>query len=585
MKNDSQKTYEIKGLNPMLLSDFYKLSHRVQYPQGTEKIYSTWTCRTSRLEGVDKTLFFGLQKFIKEYLIDYFNNNFFNVKKEVIIEDYKRLIKNTLGDETPFTKHIEDLHDLGYLPIKIKAIDEGSLVPIRVPCLTIENTNPQFFWITNFLETLMSCELWQSITSATISSEYRKIVEKYANETCDNKDHIYFQCHDFSMRGMSSVSSAINSGIGHLLSFKGTDTIPAIIGMEKYYNANVENELVGSSISATEHSVMCSYGKTNELDLFRHLIKDVYPNGIFSVVSDTWDLWKVLGEYIPKLKDDILARNGKMVLRPDSGNPVDIICGNIDIISLCEKDLKYINSLDDLLDYFEDDARDYFRETEDDNVKYYVRYDGKVYELSYNAEYMSERGGYSDNKYYVLDSIDSYIEEYELTMEDKGVLEILWDIFGGTLNSKGYKVLDPHIGSIYGDSITLERAREICQRLKDKGFASSNIVLGVGSYSFQMNTRDTFGQAMKATYAVVNNEERLLFKDPITDDGTKRSQRGQVAVIKSENEDIKFVDGLYKKDYENDYKDIDLLTLVFEDGKLIKDDSLQIIRGRVESQI
>lgn len=571
---------KMKNLNPMLLSDFYKLSHRTQYPQGTEKVYSTWTCRTSRIEGVNETVFFGLQKFIKEYLIDYFNDNFFNVAKEVVIEDYVRLVKNTLGDLNPYTKHIEELHDLGYLPIRIKAIDEGILVPIRVPCFTIENTKPEFFWITNFLETLMSCELWQSITSATIGLEYRKIVDRYANETCDNKDHIAFQCHDFSMRGMSSVSSAINSGIGHLLSFKGTDTIPAILGMEKYYNGNIENELIATSIPATEHSVMCAYGNANEFDLFKHLIKEVYPNGLFSVVSDTWDLWKVLGEYLPQLKNDILNRDGKVVIRPDSGKPEDILCGNIDIIHL-DEELKYISCVDDLEDYFKDEAREYFSKTNEENVKYYVEYNGKVYELSYKAEYTSERGSYSDSKYYILDSIDSYVEEYEPTLENKGVIECLWDIFGGIINEKGYKVLDSHIGAIYGDSITLERADVILSRLKRKGFASSNVVFGVGSFTYQYNTRDTFGMAMKATYAVVNGEERLLFKDPVTDNGVKKSQRGQVAVVNREGF-IELVDGLLQKQYDDIYSKYDLLTPVFENGKILKDESLQTIRERIE---
>lgn len=569
---------KLANYNPTLLCDFYKLSHRVQYPKGTEKVYSTWTCRCSRLEGVNGTVFFGLQKFIKEYLIDYFNKNFFDVDFKDVETDYKRIIKYTLGEENPETSHLKELHELGYLPIKITALKEGTITPIRVPCLTIENTQSKFFWLTNFLETLMSSELWISITSSTIALEYRKIVEDYANKTCDDDSHIPFQCHDFSFRGMSSVNSAINSSMGHLLSFCGTDTVPSVLAMEKYYNANVEKELIGSSIPATEHSVMCSYGKVNELDLFRHLINEVYPKGIFSVVSDTWDLWKVVGEYLPILKDEVIARDGKVVLRPDSGKPEDIICGNIDIENLDEvcdtiKDIKY---------YYEDMAYETLTEHQLDEV-YICKFKDKIYRVTCIPEWTSERGVCSDKDYCILMDVEVEVEEYEVTMENKGVIEILWDIFGGTINSKGYKVLDNHIGCIYGDSITLERCKEICERLEKKGFASSNIVLGVGSFSYQYNTRDTFGQAMKATYAVVNGEERLLFKDPITDNGTKKSQRGMV-VVYEDNGEIKFKDGFTKEAIE-DIEEYNLLETVFEDGELLRDEKLINIRNRVLSFI
>lgn len=494
------------NLNPMLMSDFYKQSHREQYPQGTEKVYSTWTPRTSRIDGIDKVVCFGVQGFIKKYLIDYFNKNFFDISEEEAVSSFERMIKFTLGKTEVDTSHIRALHQLGYLPIEIKSLKEGTLTPIRVPMLTIENTIPDFFWLTNFLETLMSCELWQSMTSATLAFQYRKIVEKYAKETCDDNSHVPFQCHDFSMRGMSSVESSISSGMGHALSFCGSDTIPAIWGLEEYYNANIEEELVLTSISATEHSVMCSYGNTNEFELFKHLLLDIYPTGIFSAVSDTWDLWKVVTEYIPALKEEILGRDGRLVVRPDSGIPEDIICGDV------------------------------------------------------NAP--------------------------EGSPERKGVIELLWETFGGTINSKGYKVLDSHIGCIYGDSITLERAEEICKRLKDKGFASSNIVFGVGSFTYQYNTRDTFGFALKATYVIVNGEERLIFKNPKTDNGVKKSQRGLVNVIRNEDGKLVFTDGFYKADYDAEQEvNPTLLETVFKDGKLLRDESLAEIRARLDKEL
>ena len=312
-----------------LLCDFYKVSHREQYPRNTEEVYSTWIPRESRVSGIKHVVSFGFQAFIKEYLIDYFGDNFFSRPKEEIVNEYKRVIKSTLGIENPETKHIEALHDLGFLPIKIKALPEGTLCPLRVPMLTIENTKSEFFWLTNYLETLMSMNLWMPSTSATLAFEYKKILDAYSMETVGNTDFVKFQGHDFSMRGMSSLDSSVLSGMGHLLSFVGTDTIPAILGTEKYYNANIEKELIGTSIPATEHSVMCAYGR-DEFESYKRIITEVYPNGFVSIVSDTWDLWKVLTDVIAKLKTEILARNGKVVIRPDSGDPVKIICGDKD---------------------------------------------------------------------------------------------------------------------------------------------------------------------------------------------------------------------------------------------------------------
>lgn len=241
-----------------LLCDFYKVSHREQYPDKTETVYSTWTPRSNKHHpSTDNVVVFGMQGFTKKYLINYFNDNFFSRPLDEVINEYSRMIKFALGVQNPSTKHIEDLHNLGYLPIKLRALPEGSVVPLRVPMMTIENTDPKFFWLTNFLETLLSNELWMASTSATIAKEYKGILNRYAEET-GNVDFVQFQGHDFSMRGMGCVESASVSGAGHLLSFVGTDTIPAICYHEEYYNADIEKELVGTSIPATEHSVSSS---------------------------------------------------------------------------------------------------------------------------------------------------------------------------------------------------------------------------------------------------------------------------------------------------------------------------------------
>ena len=479
--------------NPFLLTDYYKVGHVFQYPENTTLVYSNLTPRKSRFEHMDEMVFFGLQYFIKEYLLDYFNDNFFKQAKEEVLAAYKRRIKTSLGADLPTYKHIEQLHDLGYLPIEIRALPEGSKVPMRVPCLTIVNTHPEFYWLTNFLETILSAIIWQPCTSATIAHEYRKLLEEYADETGMPADFVQWQGHDFSFRGMSSLESAIISGMGHLLSFTGTDTIPAIDALEKYYHANADEELIGGSVAATEHSVMCSGSMDGELETFKRLITEVYPSGIVSIVSDTWDLWKVCTEYLSALKEIVLQRNGKVVIRPDSGDPVNIICGDP------------------------------------------------------NGKTISER---------------------------KGVIELLWDIFGGTITKKGYKLLDQHIGAIYGDSINLERAQAICERLKQKGFASQ-LVFGIGSFTYQYNTRDTFGLAMKATYVEVNGEGREIFKNPVTDDGTKRSATGLLQVIK-ENERYVLRDRVsWNEESQSELK------TVFKDGKLLREYTLNEIRQRL----
>lgn len=481
---------------PSLLCDFYKVNHKDQYPVGTEKIYSTWTPRMSRIEGVDKVVAYGFQGFIKEWLIEYFNKEFFGYDVDYICYEYERYMKFTLGIKSPDSSHIRDLHNLGYLPIKIMAVPEGIRIPVRVPMLTIESTHSNFSWITNYLESFMSAQLWTMATSATIADEYNRILTEWANKTVGNTYHLPFQGHDFSFRGMSGVASSYLSGSAHLLSFAGTDSIPAIMYHEAYYNANIETELVGTSIPATEHSVQCLYN--DEEKYFNAMHQEVYPDGFISIVSDGYDYWKMLSEVITNAKDKIMARDGKVVIRPDSGDPIKIICGDI--------------------------------ESNEEIVR-------------------------------------------------KGTIEYLWDVFGGEINELGYKVLDSHIGAIYGDSITIDRADEICRQLEVKGFASSNIVFGIGSYTYQYNTRDTFGFALKATYGVVNGEERLIFKNPKTDDGTKKSQKGMVVTYANHMGEIVCEDELTES--QRDSKEYNLMRVIFEDGNLLVDDSLENIRKRL----
>jgi len=492
-------------INPLNTIDFYKADHRRQYPDGTEYVYSNFTPRSAKLAPIldgfdDRVVFFGLQGFIKHFLIDTWNENFFDLPKDGVIEAYKRRMDGALGKGAIPVDHIEALHDLGYLPIRIKALDEGSRVNIRVPMLTIVNTDPRFFWLTNYLETCVSAELWKPCATATLAYEYRRLIDERAEATGAPAEFSLIQAHDFSCRGMSGIYDAAQSGAGHLTSFIGTDTVSAIDYVETYYGA--ENG-VGVSVPATEHSVMCMGTKEDELATFRRLVTDLYPTGVVSIVSDTWDFWQVVTEFAATLKGDILARRpnalglAKTVFRPDSGDPVKIICGDPD----------------------------------------------------------AKPG----------------------SPQFKGAVECLWEIFGGTRTEKGFKSLNERVGLIYGDSITLQRARAILDGLQEKGFASNNIVFGVGSYTYQYMTRDTFGFAMKATWGQVGGEAREIFKDPITDDGAKKSAKGLLRVEQSD-------EGFILKDRQTvDEEAGGLLQTVFENGQLVRETTLADIRQRLAS--
>jgi nicotinamide phosphoribosyltransferase len=490
-------------MNPLFLTDGYKCGHREQYPKGTTLVYSNFTPRSNKYAptGCEQVVSFG-QQMVVQQIHEAFQNEFFSKPKDEVCGEMKRELSLYLGTDYDVS-HFEALHDLGYLPIYVKAIEEGTLVPIKVPVLTIYNTHPDFYWITNYLETIISNLLWKPMTSATIAHTYRKVLTKWQEKTDAERGwFIDWQGHDFSMRGMDSVDAVISSGLGHLTSFSGTDSLPTLYGARKYYG---ETGFVGGSVNATEHSVMCAGGSDDEIGTFRRLI-ETYPTGILSIVSDTWDLWKVCTEHIVTLKEEILARDGKVVIRPDSGDPVDIICGE-QVIS-----------------------RDYRDVVE-------------------NAQ------------------LDLTHPKY------KGVIELLWDAFGGTINEQGYKVLDPHIGAIYGDSITIDRANEICARLETKGFASTNVVLGIGSFTYQYNTRDTFGFAMKATYVEVNGEGREIFKDPITDDGTKKSATGLLCVTKHNENGYMLVD---KVSWPNEANGE--LQTIYKDGEFYNATTLSQIR-------
>ena len=392
--------------------------------------------------------------------------------------------------------------------------------------MTVKNTRDEFFWLTNYLETLISTTLWLPCTSATSARLYKKELKRHAVRTGFPDDvNIGFSCHDFSMRGMAGVEAAIMSGMAHMTSFCGTETIPAIRAVEEYYNADASKELLAATVPATEHSVMCAGGKEDEIETFRRLINKVYPKGIISIVSDTWDFWQVVEDFLPKLKADIMARDGRVVIRPDSGDPVDIICG----------------------------------------LRTNPHFHTRIVEGRYYCNYSP------------FDDFSEYIEVSE--GQYYGAYYMLGKTFGWNTTENGFRYPSTKVGLLYGDSITLERQKQIYLRLEGAGMAACNLVLGVGSFTYQFKSRDSLGFAMKATAVRVNDELRPIFKQPKTDDGTKNSLKGFIYVEKVGDQYIAHDEVTEEQEQQG------CLETVFKDGKLLKDYTLAEIRARVDSTL
>lgn len=571
-------------------TDSYKLSHKGFMDEGTTMIYSNLTARTDKYAPVlkdrydQKVVFFGLQYFLISYLVEEWNTTFFSKPKDRVISRFKRIIDAYLGPDSVPMEHFEELHDLGYLPIEIKALPEGSRVNLRVPMVTIKNTHPKFAWLTNYLETVWSCETWKPITTATIIDQYRRLVNEYALKTTGSLDGTNFQVHGFEFRGMAGRHDAAINAAAFLLSSNGTDTVPAIELIEEYYAADAEQEFIATSVPASEHSIMCTGTEVRgELESYRKYVTEDYPTGVVSLVSDTYDYWKVITEYLPALKEDILARPenalglSKVVIRPDSGDPVDIICGTVtDIIDLPEQ--LNVGDVDEICAYCADELAEKAMESAehgepgDDVVQCIVR-DSNGATAKVVAYVFWNR---HDKTYYYFDGLERMrVYPHTLTPEEKGSIECMWEIFGGTVTEQGYKQLDPHIGLIYGDSITLERAEQILSRLEAKGFASTNVILGVGSYTMQYLTRDSFGMAVKATYAEVDGKGYELYKDPKTDDGTKKSAKGLLRVEREGDDYVLCDQQTIEQEKQGE------LRTVFKDGVLMNVQSYAEIRERL----
>lgn len=529
--------------SPLFEIDFYKSGHYAQYPEGTVEIFSNFTPRSSRTEN-KFVIFFGLQAVLKD-LHENWKKNFFEKDIDVLLEEYKSFIDATIYPDAVTLEHIKAVHELQYLPIEVFAVPEGSMVPVGIPVFCIRNTHKSAYWLVNYLETKLSNALWKPITSATTAFSYLCAFHGFAEETGADKNFIGWQGHDFSYRGMSGNEDAIMSAMAHLTSFYGTDTVPAIPAITHYYDLDWKTNLVGGSVPATEHSVMCAGGMDDEYGTFKRLITEVCPKGIVSIVSDTWDYWQVITNFLPKLKEDILARDGRIVIRPDSGDPVKIICGYE--IFTDRSDLFCCGDLSSAVYYNADLDR---------------------YEL------------YEEDNYDIpVDIIPEHIA--------KGTFQLLWDIFGGSVNGNGFKILNPKIGLIYGDSITTERQEQILQQLMQKGFTADNLVLGIGSFTYEYVTRDTYGMAMKTTNAVIEKDGVTvsvpIFKDPKTNIGSfsKKSAKGYLKVISADG-GLKLIDQISSEDL---YAEDNVMKVVYVDNQFKQLTTFTEIRDRVKSNL
>lgn len=579
--------------NPLLMIDFYKAVHSEQYPQGLTTCYSPYTPRMTRLNDTDHVTYFGGQMFAKSYLIDAFNKYFFNRPEEEVVAEYNRVLTYTLGPGTYNAEKVRSLHRLGYLPIAMFAVPEGTRTKVGVPQSVFVNTHREFAWLTNTLETAYSAFMWHIQISAEVGYRYRQIVQKYKDMTCGSDVRTARLLGDFSMRGQHSPESAMKSSMGWLLSFLNTATVPAIMGMEEFYNCDITKEEVGFGAISTEHSVMCSNFSVDgdEITHIKRLLTKIYPNASFSMVSDSYDYWNLVTNILPQCKTEIENHKGYLAIRGDSGDPVEVIAGKkiewltseyADEVEKLFVDTVYTNYW--LYDYCQD-------ENIEEECTLYFHFRDTFFKVNVYLEWANERGACTDRKYYYIDDYDFEWEAVIPNAEMMGTVWALDQIFGHTVNEKGYKVLPPYIKAIYGDSITPQRCEEIYKRLAALGYAINNVSLGVGSFSFMCletydadgtvhynpYTRDTFGIAIKATYGELNDKTPInIFKNPKAL-SWKKSQKGCVWVAPDGES---YTDG---HDYgeAHAYNNGNLLQPVFLNGKMLKEQTLAEIRNRM----
>ena len=299
------------NINPMLLIDFYKAVHAEMLPAKITKSVSYFTPRMSRVRMWNKVVMFGLQGFVKTYLIDYFNERFFERPIDEVISEYERIMDASLGKGVYGLQKIKNLHTLGYLPIEIWALPEGTKVPMHVPMFCITNTHDDFAWLPQALESLISAEAWHPMLAATVGATYRDIVNKFYDETCDDSVSRNKALGSFDFRGEECTDSAIKAAAGWCLSFVNTATVPVIPYLEKLYNCDCTKESVAFGSPSTEHAVMCSNYAVDgdEVTLLKRLLTEIYPDTSFSAVLDSYDYWNVIDNVLPQIKPGIMTHN------------------------------------------------------------------------------------------------------------------------------------------------------------------------------------------------------------------------------------------------------------------------------------
>jgi len=466
--------------NICLLSDSYKFAHYKMYPKNTRTIYSYLECR--KWAKYPKTVFFGLQSILLKNMVGR------RVTREKITVA-KTIIQNHFGQNL-FNEdgwlHIVKKHN-GYLPLSIKAVPEGTPVDINNVMMTVENTDPKCYWLTNFVESLLT-HVWYPSTVATISYYTKRTLAEYLNISSEQTQCLDFMLHDFGYRGVSSNESASLGGLAHLINFKGTDTVPALLEGIEYYQADPKT--LGFSVPATEHSIMTSYDHQGEVTLVNELLQK-YPNGILSIVADSYDIYNFVENIIPKFKQQIINRKAnksgiaKVVIRPDS-------------------------------------------------ITQQHKHPGK---------------------------------------QIVWILKQLANTFGYHVNSKGYTVINPVVGVLWGDGLSVNTITEICKIVVENKFSVESLVFGMGGGLLQKINRDTQAFAFKCSAQKRCNTWHDISKRP--KDKNKQSKKGRLRLIYADDEKC-------FKTVNYDYlpQHINKLVEVYRNGRLLVTQKFDTIRQR-----
>ena len=583
-------------MNSILKTDFYKVTHMLQYRDNITHFTSYLTPRGSRFQSIDKMVVFGIANFVNEYLFKGFNEEFFNAEWPLVRNEVVEVLENGLGYPQRLVNNtlikIGALHNLGYLPIEINGLPEGTLCPMQVPAIEIRSTHPDFAWVAQSIESILSCEFWHPAISATMALEYKKIAKAAYDKTVDDDiSHMTAMC-DFSMRGQESYDSAVASGAAFLTSFYNCSTIESRRYIRENYNDTKPERVNG--LTSTEHSVMCSdYAICgDERETFKRLLTEIYPDTSFAAVADSYDFWGVVTKILPTLKEEIENHNGFIGIRHDSDEPVHALCGIncINLNDILAYDVE-VNDFEDFENLAYEIMNDDFRFTKEERVYIEYTFANKNYHGVFDIiPYVEE----VDKNGYEWIRCELNLIEKERTPEDKGLVETLYELFGGEKNDKGYIVVNPKVKAVYGDSITIPRAKEIYKRLEKKGFAANNVSLGVGSFSMECLeedgvlkpfTRDSFSIAVKATYCIYNDngeeKEIFIYKDP-KGCSAKKSLKGLCRVAEGYDE-IKVLQGLSQQQYDS-LEPVSLFVNYFKDGNVNKY-SFKDIRNRMEDNI